>query len=256
MYQPRLFACIGVILLMTLAAATPAIAQETDDEWHYTVAPYLVLASMDGTLGVKGLEADVDVSVSDIFSNLQMGFNGYFEARKGNWGAGVDIVYMALGVSNDIVNVDPSQAAFTFVGIRRLGPTLDLNFGVRWNVVRGRIDFKDQAGPLLAGRSVEETKHWVDPIIGVNWKQPIGERWAFVLATDIGGFGIGSKIDLSVFPTLQYNIGKQVWIGGGWRFMYLDYETGYEDGRPVLHEDPFRYDVLTQGPVFGLAFRF
>ena len=151
------------VSLMVLAAAVPAAAQAKDDEWEYTVAPYLILSSMDGKMAVRGVEVDVDVSASDIFSNLQMGFNGYFAAQKGDWGFGADIIYMSLGTSLDDVNVDPSQAAFTFVAIRRLAPTLDLNFGVRWNVIRARLEFKDNAPPALAGRVVEETKQWVDP---------------------------------------------------------------------------------------------
>jgi hypothetical protein len=239
-----------------VAAAVPVAAQAKDDEWEYTVAPYLVLASMDGKMAVRGLEVDVDVPASDIFSNLQMGFNGYFAARKGDWGFGVDVIYMSLGASTDFVNVDPSQAAFTFVAIRRLGPTVDLNFGVRWNVVRGRFEFKDNAPPALAGLVVEDTKQWVDPVVGVHWKQPLSERWMISLPVNVGGFGISSKIAFDAFPTLQFKVGKNAWIGGGWRFLYMDYETGYEDDLPIPGEDPFRYDVLTQGPVIGMAFRF
>lgn len=36
----------------------------------------------------------------------------------------------------------------------------------------------------------------------------------------------------------------------------MNYESGYEDGHPVPGENPFRYDVLTQGPVIGMVFRF
>jgi len=243
------------VCLMILAFVAPAVAQAKDDEWEYTVAPYLVLASMDGKLGVGGVEADVDVSASDIFSNLQAGFNGYFAARKGNWGFGVDVIYMSLGASTDTVNVDPSQGAFTFVAIRRLAPTLDLNFGARWNVMRSRIEFKDNS-PVFPGTLVEETKQWVDPVVGVHWKQPIGERWVFSLPVNVGGFGLSSKIAVDVFPTLQFKVGKNAWLGAGWRFLYMDYETGYEDGVPVPGEDSFLYDMSTTGPVLGMAFRF
>jgi len=243
------------LCLMVLSGVIPAQAQGTDEEWEYTFAPYLVLASMDGKLGIGGVEAEVDVSASDIFSNLQAGFNGYFAARKGNWGFGVDIIYMSLGTSTDYTNVDPSQAAFTFVAIRRLAPTVDLNFGARWNVVRSRIEFKDNS-PILPGTLVEETKQWVDPLAGLHWKQPLGERWMFSLPVNVGGFGISSKIALDVFPTLQFKVGKNAWIGGGWRFLYMDYETGYEDGVPVPGEDSFLYDMSTTGPVVGMAFRF
>jgi hypothetical protein len=241
-----------LVFLMILAAAVPVAAQKQDDEWQYTVAPYLVFASMDGTLGVRSLEAKVDAYT---LSNLQGGFLGYFEARKGNWGFGTDIIYMSLGASTQRVNIDPSQAAFTFLGIRRLAPTVDLQFGARWNVVRGRIEFKDNS-VVLAGTVVEKTKQWVDPLVGLRWKQPLGDRWLVSLPVNVGGFGISSKIAVDVFPTLQYKLLKHTWIGGGWRFLYMNYETGYEDGVPVRGEESFRYDMLTSGPVIGAAFRF
>ena len=91
-------------LLIFMAATVPVCAQTQSDEWEYIFAPYLVIPGMKGTVGVKGVEAEVNASASDVFSNLQMGFNGYFGARKGNWGFGTDIVYAALGGSSDRVN--------------------------------------------------------------------------------------------------------------------------------------------------------
>lgn len=247
---------VMAVSLMVLAAAVPAAAQAKDDEWEYTVAPYLILSSMDGKMAVRGVEVDVDVSASDIFSNLQMGFNGYFAAQKGDWGFGADIIYMSLGTSLDDVNVDPSQAAFTFVAIRRLAPTLDLNFGVRWNVIRARLEYKDSAPPALAGLVVEETKQWVDPLVGIHWKQPLGGRWMISVPANVGGFGVNSEIAVDIFPNLQFKVGQNAWIGGGWRFLYMDYETGYEDGVPIPGRKSFRYDMVTTGPVIGMAFRF
>jgi len=246
---------IIVSCLLILAAAAPAAAQGGKDKWEYTFAPYLVMAAMSGELGVKGYEVDVDMSGSDIFSNLQAGFNGYFEARKGNWGFGVDVIYMGLGTSTDYVNVDPSQAAFTFVAIRRLAPTVDLNVGARWNVLRSRIEFKDNS-PIQPGNTVEETKQWVDPIVGIHWKQPLGERWLLSLPANVGGFGIGSDIAVDIFPTLQFKVGEKIWLGGGWRYLYMKYKTGYDDDVPVLSDEPFLYDMTTTGPVIGMAFRF
>jgi hypothetical protein len=78
----------------------------------------------------------------------------------------------------------------------------------------------------------------------------------FSLPANIGGFGISSKIAVDVFPTIQFKVAENAWIGGGWRFLYMDYETGSEDDVPIPGEDPFRYDMLTTGPVIGMAFRF
>ena len=166
----------GIALLVFVVAMVPLCAQAQDDKWQFTVAPYVVFPGMSGKLGIGPFEADVDAGVSDILSNLQFGAMGYFEVRKGDWGFGTDLIYVALGQSTDRFNVDPDQGAFTFLGIRRLAPGLDLTFGARWNVIRGRIEFKEIAGTELGGRVVEETKQWVDPVVGIHWTVPLGKR--------------------------------------------------------------------------------
>ncbi len=257
MKQRNMLGLVSVILFIALSVTMPVRAQaKDDDEWHFVVAPYMLLAGMDGTLGVEGIEVETDITDKTIMNNLQGGFNGYFAAQKGDWGFGVDVIYMALGTSGDYVNLDPSQAAFTLLAIRRLSPNVDLQFGARVNVVRARIEFKDNAPPTLAGVTAEDTKTWVDPVVGVHWKQPLGGKWLLSVPANVGGFGVASDIAVDVFPTVQYQLGERIWIGGGWRFMYMDYQTGYEDGIPIADEHPFKYDMITTGPVFGMAFRF
>jgi hypothetical protein len=245
----------AVILPIVVALLLPAGAEAADDGWQFTFAPYLLAASMGGTTGVRGFEAEVDMSASDIFSNLEMGFNGYLGAQKGDWGFGVDVIYMALGASTEFVEVDPSQAAFTFLVSRRVAPTLDVTLGARWNVIRSRLEFRTNSA-AFPGTTVEDTYQWVDPVIGIAWRQPIGRRWIFGLPANLGGFGISSKIAVDVFPNVQFQLTKRAWIGAGWRLLYVNYETGYDDGPPILDSDSFLYEVTSTGPVIGLLIRF
>lgn len=245
----------ALALLVVVAAALPAGAQPADDGWRFTVAPYVLGASMSGTSGVRGLEAEVDLSASDIFSNLQMGFNGYFGVEKGDWGFGVDVIYMALGASTDYVNVDPTQAAFTFLATRRLTPTLDVTAGARWNLIQSQVESKSNS-PVLPGTTFEDTYQWVDPVVGIVWRQPIGQRWVLAMPANLGGFGISSKIAVDVFPNVQYQLLEYAWLGVGWRVLYVDYETGYDDGPPISNPDAFLYKVTSTGPVIGMRFQF
>jgi hypothetical protein len=88
----------GLALCAALVSTTvPAAAQSGPDYWQVVISPYLMGASMSGSTTVRGFEADVDVSASDIFSNLQFGFMGMMAARKGDWGVGGGVIYMALG---------------------------------------------------------------------------------------------------------------------------------------------------------------
>ena len=159
----------GLALLLAAPATAhtmPAAAQTTsDDGWKVTFAPYLMGAGMSGTTGIAGQEVTVDVSASDIFSHLQFGAMGVVAARKGKWGVLGDFIWMALGATSDQppANIDPNQGAFSFYGARRLSPVAEVTFGMRWNVLQGKISFKGPAGTVL-----EKTKQWVDPIVGLN----------------------------------------------------------------------------------------
>ena len=61
---------------------------------------------------------------------------------------------------------------------------------------------------------------------------PLGKRCDFSLPASIGGFGLASKVAVDLFPNLQIKVGKRASLAAGWRFLYMNYESGYEDGAP------------------------
>jgi len=234
------------LLAMPFGWTTAAAQTASGDPWKVTFAPYLMGAGMSGTAAIAGQEATVDASASDILSHLQFGAMGVVVARKGRWSVGGDFIWMALGATSETppANVDPNQGAFAFYGGRRLSAAADVTFGVRWNVLQGRIGF---TGP--AQRVVEQTKQWVDPIVGLNLRSQGAHRVHAGLYSEIGGFGAGSTLSWQIFPTVGIDLGKRTAVEFGYRWLDLDYESGEGLTR-------FKYDVLTQGPVMGLAFRF
>jgi hypothetical protein len=231
----------------------PALAQSqsgsatNSDEWQFTAAPYVLVPWMDGQVAVRGRDHEVDVSPGQIFDNLQFGAMGYFEARKAKWGVGVDAVYMALGTNIDrpSANVDFNQGAYTFMGLRQLNEKVDFIFGARWNVLQGKLDFKE---PPLQG-IFEETKQWVNPIVGLKLKQRLGGPCSFTFEGDIGGFGAGSDFAWNLFPTIGIDVSKRAAIKIGYRVLSEDYDTGSDN-------QYFKYDVITQAMVFGMSFDF
>ncbi len=234
---------LSAIALVVFTAATPAAAQAQSDKWEVTVAPYFMGAAMSGATTVRGREVNVDVSASDIFSNLQFGAMGLVVARKGNWGLGGDAIWMALGATVGETNVDFNQGAFAFYGLRRLAPAADLTFGMRVNTLQGHLEFK------RSGLKVSQDKTWVDPLVGLILRSPKEHRLGLKVYTEIGGFGAGSDFEWQIFPTVGYKFNDRVSLELGYRWLDMDYSTG-------VGNDSFRYDVLTQGPVGGLAFRF
>jgi hypothetical protein len=244
---------VALILLPLLAAASPVAAQTpAADGWKVTVAPYIFGAGMNGTTTVAGQQLDVDMSFSDILSNLQFGAMGFVVARKGNWGVGGDVVWMALGANGTTPgpigvtgSADMNQGAFTFYGLRRLAPYADLMFGGRINTLQGNLRFN---GP--GQRSADGSKTWFDPLVGVQFRTPEnGKRWHAQVYTEVGGFGVGSSFTWQVFPTFGVNISKAASIDFGYRWLDIDYSSGE-------NLTLFKWDVLTQGPVMGFVFRF
>ncbi len=233
--------------LLPAWAQSPGSGGKSSDQWQYTVAPYILLPWMNGTTAVKNQEVKVDVGPGAIFENLQFSVMGYFEARKSRWGVGVDAVYMALGtdLAQPSANVDLNQGGYTFTGIRQLNEKVDLTFGLRWNVIQGKLDFK---GPVLKG-TFRDTKQWVDPLLGVKIRQPLGGPLHFTMLADLGGFGAGSDLCWQLFPVIGADVGKRTTLGFGYRVLSNDYATSNGDQR-------FKYDVVTQAFVLGAAFHF
>jgi opacity protein-like surface antigen len=238
------YACLLTVVAAIVAGTwVPAAAQTAGEEWDVVIAPYILGASMSGSTTVRGREVDVDVSMSDIFSNLQFGAMGLVVAKKGNWGFGADAIWMALGRTVRNTNVDFNQGAFAFYGLRQLGPAADLTFGLRVNTLQGELKFK------TFGVDVSQDKTWVDPIVGLRLRTPAGHPVKVGVYGEIGGFGAGSDFAWQIFPTFGINFTDNVSLELGYRWLDLDYSTG--EGN-----EQFKYDVLTQGPVAGVAFRF
>jgi hypothetical protein len=230
---------------LALAVAMPAMAQ--DEDWHFRVAPYVILPSMDGDVVVRGREAEVDVGPEDIFSHLNLGFQGYFEASNGAVGLALDVIYMNLDASDDdrLAEIDATQSAITPMVFARVAPQVDLYVGARFNSIGGDADFQ---GPLGL-QTVEQDKSWIDPLVGVRFATPIGEKWNLEISGDVGGFGVGSDIAINLWPMVGYEISGNAQLAFGYRVLYTDYDSG-------AGANLFAYDVLTMGPVLGAVIEF
>ena len=240
------------VLFVLFFVPLPVAGQSVSDDWRVTIAPYFMGASMTGTSGVAGQELTVDMSFSDILDHLQFGAMGLVAARKGNWGVGGDAIWMSLGADGTAPgpagvtgSADVNQGAFAFYGLRRLGPAADLTFGGRVNTLQASLAF---SGP--GQRGADNSKTWFDPIVGLQLRTPDpAQRWRAQIYAEIGGFGVGSTFSWQLFPTVGLNVTRRASLEFGYRWLDLDYSSGE-------NLTLFKYDVLTQGPVMGVAFRF
>src|SRR5947207_10854387 len=84
----------GSMELAPTEAAPPSI---TDSEpWQFTIAAPGWLASLNGTIGIRGVNADIDVPVDEVLQHLDMIFAMRAEAQKGPFGIYGEVIYIGL----------------------------------------------------------------------------------------------------------------------------------------------------------------
>ena len=243
-------------LLAALAAGTIGTASaQGSSEWQFEATPYLWSAAMRGDTQAGNLpRTHVDMSFGDILENLDAGFMGAFEARKGRWGFLLDAIYMKVSDAATstqgplTVAADATVKQWMYAGAVAYrisdGPTLvDLIGGARYSKLRVKAVI-DASLFGLAGRT-ERTgnKSWTDGYVGVRVQAPIAERWTVVGYADVGGGGSDSTWQAALGA--QYAYSKDVVLKFGYRYLSVDYDKG-----------GFLYDMDSAGVYLGAGFRF
>ena len=268
--QSKVSICLLTVTLILLALAPSVLAEARPDDqggWEFSITPYGWFISMKGKVTVRGLEADVDASFSDIWDELNYGVFLEYEARKGNWGFWGNTMYANLGDSNvdgpdGLVKIDPTVNGLWqgLGGLYRLGiwnladapgkkpstVTIDTYIGARYTYLDVSIDFKG----VYQGqtRNVDGDKSWVEPLIGVRTLWDLSERWTINLLGDIGGVAFGSDFAWNVFGPL-FSKENNATVFAGYRALSQDYTDG--SGR-----DKFQWDMTLYGPLLGLRIDF
>src|SRR6202795_2774180 len=84
----------GSLELPPKETAPPTITKS--EPWQFTIAAPGWLASMDGTIGVRGVNANIDIPVTEVLQHLDMIFAARAEARKGPFGIYGEVIYIGL----------------------------------------------------------------------------------------------------------------------------------------------------------------
>src|SRR6476646_7969613 len=98
MSVPRLTLPVSLAVSLAVTAAATGVAQ-TPQSWTFDVKPYGWMAGLGGQVGVKSVVTEVDLRFSDIVRHLRFGAMSSFDARKGPFVLGADVMYMSLGGS-------------------------------------------------------------------------------------------------------------------------------------------------------------
>src|SRR5512132_434031 len=106
----------GSLELAPKESVPPTITQS--EPWQFTIAVPGWLASMNGTIGVRGINADIDVPVDEVLQHLDMIFAMRAEAQKGPFGIFGEVIYIGLSDNtqiNGLINNIHEQVDLTLV---------------------------------------------------------------------------------------------------------------------------------------------
>jgi hypothetical protein len=106
----------GTLELQPKESVPPTITQS--EPWQFTIAAPGWMAGMDGTIGIRGVNADINVGFDQILQHLDMIFAARAEARKGPFGIFGEIIYIGLSDGaqiNRLINNVHEQVDLTLV---------------------------------------------------------------------------------------------------------------------------------------------
>lgn len=265
--------------LAGFAFCAPAAAAEqvSDDQWSFTITPYLWLPNISGSLKYKLPNIDsspeVETDPDSYLSNLDMALMINGEARKGKWSIFTDAIYLDFGAEDSQVKsfggalVNGSSdlgtksslkgGVWTLVGgyavVQDPDATLDVIGGFRYLGIKASTDWKltvaindPVSGETLQRTgSISQSGDLWDGIIGVRGRVKLGDsdsNWFMPYYADIG---TGSS-------TLTWQAMLGVAYGWKWGdvglvYRYLSYD---------MDDDELLQDVSFGGPALGVTFRF
>jgi len=138
----------GTLELQPKESAPPTIAQS--EPWQFTIAAPGWMAGLDGTIGVRGVNADIDVGFDQILQHLDMIFAMRAEAQKGPFGIYGEVIYIGLSDNaqinrlinniNEEVNETLVDGALSWRLINQPRGSLDLVAGTHYTNIYERLE--------------------------------------------------------------------------------------------------------------------
>lgn len=251
------------VLALSCAGFAP-ISHAADDGWHFEVTPYLFAAGLDGSVGLRGVTANVDASFSDLLDNLDQGFMALFTARRGPWTLGLEGVYMKIEdeatqsvtgpfgqvTASGALNVTSSLYVYQgSVGYRVLDDAVKVDLIGAVRHTRLDLDLKVQRitnpGIVFPGgtTTADGSENWTDVVAGVSAMAPLNDHWSLVGYADIGAGG--SDLTYQVIAGANWAFSDTFAAKFGYRVLAWDYE-----------DDGTVWDIKASGPYLGLGIRF
>jgi len=245
--------CSAVLAIAAMGWTSVGAAE---DAWQHRITGYLVGASVDGKAAVGDVTVDVDASFSDIIDNLDWGAMGAYRGERGPWAVSLDVMYLAVeadgsglgALGRSKAEAQGDQLIVQLDGGYDLTEQLGVYAGARYWRVDADVKLKSGGpqGEVLRGGRTED---WIDPLVGLRYAVPLGDRWTLIAKGDVGGFGAGSDFSWHATALATWQASELVHLVIGYRYLDVDYDDG-------SGQDRFVWDVTEAGPALGVAWQF
>jgi hypothetical protein len=255
-----------------------AAEQAPDDQWTFSITPYIWLPNINGTLKYSippgsGGSPEVETGPNDYLQNLQMVLMISGEVRKERWTAFTDFIYLDFSDEESEVkeidfdgsriraSADVSTSSSLRGGVWTLGAgyavlpvrpvSLDAFGGLRYFSLKASTDWElalDVTGPgggqtFPRTGSISESEDLWDGIVGARGRVWIGSsNWAIPYYLDVGTGS--SSLTWQGMLGIAYSYR---WFGAMLAYRHLYYDQ---------KGDKLVQDVTFSGPALGVTFKF
>lgn len=254
-----------IFLCLLALFSTNTVLAQSAEQWDWKVAPYLWTVGIDGSLSAGPVNQDIDVSFSDLFSDMDFAFEVYAEVGKGNHTVHFDYSYMRLkpdptdlpspqfpagSTLSTKMTINIFEPAYNY---RFDGPGLAaLVVGARYMDIEMRMTPEINLPSLpvelpISQDPIEVGPSWWDAFVGIKTENQISENW------DFGFYGTIGAGESDLPWTLQAMFGRRFSnnnrLGLGLRVWGIDYSEN--KGSP---SDYARIDATFYGLMVGYEF--
>jgi hypothetical protein len=232
----------------TTSEGIPPNPPSSDPGFHVDITPYLWFSGINGTVGVRGYDASVHASASDVLSNFDIGFMVGVEPRYNRIVFPIDFMWIKLSDTKGLpfdqgfysAKATLKELIFTQkVGYRLVDRSrfkLDALFGYRyWH---GSTSLNLQ--PMVAN-GLSASTGWVDAVAGARFDIGLTNKLFVTVFGDAGGGS--AKYDYQVGGVLGVRIAEKWKVGAGYRYIAVNYGS--------REPSNFLYNVAMSGVVIG-----
>lgn len=238
----------AALALLALGLGVP-MTVHAGDGWDWSVAPYVWAPSIGADLREDQPPAENQQSFDDWMDKIEFAFLGHVEGQGDRFGMFGDVVYLALGDSQDYPRVrtegDLDAGIVELAAVLPLGEErfqgLDLFAGLRYFDVSTKARF-DPVNDLLPTVSRDRDESFSDLLFGARYTMRFSERWGLTLRGD-GSTG-DTDGSWSASANAQYHAGPG-FLAFGYRYLEVD-----------LPMRDSSLDLKLYGPFIGYAFTF